>query len=130
MNLMNSLLITSIIITTNAFSADASLPDAIAIKKDTPAPFSGILLTHIKAQEVEKDLIDLDGTKSLNDSLQKSLDISQKNYTIETQKTAVLLNRNDALAKQVESSEATTNFERVVWVVLGIGLGILSGIHH
>lgn len=124
MRLMLSLLM---ILTSTANSfADSS--EAVALKKDAPAPFSGVLITHTKAQEIEKDLIDLDGTKSLNDSLQKSLDISQKNYTIETQKTAVLLNRNDELAKQLKSSESTTNVERVVWVVIGVAIGVLGGL--
>ena len=123
---MRLILISLMILTSTANATD----DAVAIKKDSPAPFSGILMTHTKAQEIEKDLIDLDGTKALNGSLQKSLDINQKNYTIETQKTAVLLNRNDELAKQLKNSESTTNFERVVWVVIGVAIGVLGGLRH
>lgn len=117
MKTLKTSLITLILIitTTNALADDPTL-----IKKNEPAPYNGLLFSIPKATELHKDIVERDALKLTNESLQKSLSITQENYSIEQKKTSILDNRNDELAKRLQESNHTSDGEKLLWMGVGI----------
>lgn len=89
------------------------------LRKGEDAPHDGLLLTIPQADAARKGLIERDGYESLNKSLEKSLTIQKDNYSIEQQKTSILTQRNDELAKELKSASSMSNFEKVFYFILG-----------
>jgi hypothetical protein len=104
----------------NSVKAD----DAIVLNKGQVAPFSGVLLPEIKANEVYSDLKNY---KLLNESLEKSIILYKKNEESYDKKINILLEQNDKLATNLHQARTTSNWEKVLWFGLGflsVGLGI------
>ena len=117
-NLLTILLVFLTIV--NSVKAD----DAIVLNKGQVAPFSGVLLPEIKANEVYSDLKNY---KLLNESLEKSITLYKKNEESYDKKINILLEQNDKLATNLHQARTTSNWEKVLWFGLGflsVGLGI------
>ena len=117
---MKNLLITLISLTSLSIYAQ----DAIALKKDEPAPFAGVLLNNSKAQELYRKSEELKLNKLIMESYDKSLALKESSIKINQDSIDVLLKRNDDLSKQLNSSRSMNNWERIGWFGLGV---IISG---
>jgi hypothetical protein len=111
-------LLISSIVASNTCSVFAA--DATPIKSGQPAPYDGLLLTPEKAQEVKNTYVERDGYKLLNDSLQKSLDLSGGAFNLSEQKVNILLEQNNKLAVNLNEARTTSNFEKFMWFGLGV----------
>lgn len=116
---IKSLLIGLIIVslTSNCFAQDS-----IGISKGTPAPFSGILFTRHKSEQIRNELIERDQFKIFNKTLLENSEIQQKIISNQKLQVDILLKQNERLVQQTEKSETMSNWQRVTW----FGLGIIS----
>lgn len=113
------LLVFSMIVNDNAFA-----DDALVLNKGQPAPFTGLLLTEDKANEVYNDVKKY---KLLNESLEKSVYLYKQNEELYDKKVNILLQQNDKLSENLLQARTTSNWEKVLWFGLGflsVGLGI------
>lgn len=108
------IILISLLISIQCF-ADPSFLD-----KNQPAPYAGILFTTQDAQDLRKQLIDLDTTKMINTSLTKSIDLYKSNEDLYQKEKQILLDRNDNLAKTLYSQQHLNDLEKVGIFVLGI----------
>lgn len=72
-----------------------------------------------KTKEIRNKLIDLETEQKLNESYKKSLTSMQELYIIEQDKTKVLLEHTNSMAKSLSSSQSMSNVERFAWFALG-----------
>ncbi len=96
--------------------------DPISLSKDQKAPYDGILFTETKANEIRKEILDKDYLQLQNDSLNRSLDLYKSNENLYGQQTQLLLDQNDKLAKSLYQERMVTNWERLGFFLLGIGV--------
>ncbi len=96
--------------------------DPISLSKDQKAPYDGILFTETKANEIRKELLDKDYLQLQNDSLNRSLDLYKSNENLYGQQKQLLLDQNDKLAKSLYQERMVTNWERLGFFLLGIGV--------
>lgn len=94
--------------------------DVTVIKKGTPAPYDGILLTEDKARELRNYKIERDNYKLLNESLERSIVLHTRNENIYQTKINLLLEQNDKLAKSLYDAKDTTNLERIMYFSIGV----------
>lgn len=92
------------------------------LNKGDASPYAGLLFSVDDANSIRKQLIDLDTSKALNDSLNKSIDLYKNNETFYQQQKQVLLEQNDKLAKSLYEERQMTNWERAGFFVLGIAV--------
>jgi hypothetical protein len=105
-------------------SKSAFADDALVLNKGQPAPFTGLLLTEDKANEVYNDIKKY---KLLNESLEKSVILYKQNEELYDKKVNILLQQNDKLSENLLQARTTSNWEKVLWFGLGflsVGLGI------
>lgn len=72
-----------------------------------------------KTKEIRNKLIDLETEQKLNESYKKSLTSMQELYIIEQDKTKVLLEHTNSMAKSLSNSQSMSNVERFAWFALG-----------
>lgn len=89
--------------------------DAVYLTKDQPAPFEGYLIN----PKATKDLYNI---KLERDSLQKQLDLSQKNNALEEQKSSILLDQNTKLAQTAYNAQSLSTWEKIGYIALGVGI--------
>ena len=99
--------------------------DVTYINKDDKAPYSGFLFTEDKAKDIRLQLIDLDTYKSLNKSLERTVELYKKNEDIDQSKINTLLDQNDKLATNLYSARETSNWERALYF---FGGAVLTGL--
>lgn len=97
-----------------------AVDDSIALKKDDPAPWDGILLSQPKAQEVKYKLLE-------NDSLQKSIKLQEDMIINQEDKIDILLKQNDKLAGALQSSQGQNDWERIGFFLIGMTAVFLGG---
>ena len=85
-----------------------------------PAPFSGVLFPNKKANEIRKQLIQGDGYKLINESLEKSITLYKDNEKLQNEKINLLLTENINLNNRVDSLKKSNDLERVIWFSLGV----------
>lgn len=115
---MKILLIFSIIV--NLINIPVYADDVTFLEKDQKAPFQGVLFPRDQAVQLRKDLIDADLNKALNESYKKSLDLYKTTNDIKDEQINLLINRNDQLAKSLNSARETTGLEKFAWFALGV----------
>lgn len=118
-NLLVKLLVFSMIVSNNVFAEDT-----IILNKGQPAPFTGLLLTEDKANEVYNDIKKY---KLLNESLERSIILHKQNEELYDKRHNILLEQNDKLSETLVQARSTSNWEKVLWFGLGflsVGLGI------
>lgn len=99
--------------------------DVTYIELGTKAPYSGYLFTPEKTQETRQKLIDGDTYKSLNESLQKSLDFNKQNLQLIEEKNTLLSNQNDNLAKRLYDERQMSDWTKAFWFGAGVIASIL-----
>lgn len=118
-NLLTILLIFLTIKSNKAFAEEA-----IVLNKGQSAPYTGLLLSEEKANEIYNDL---NKYKLLNKSLETSISLYKQNEEIYDKRINNLLQQNDKLVTNLQQARSTSNWEKVLWFGLGflsVGLGI------
>lgn len=110
----------SILLLCSIFSQSVSAQDTALVRKGDLVPFDGILFSEKKANEVRYQLIKLDNLEKINESYDKTIVLYKKNEDYKNEQLSVLLQRNDDLAKSLQSSQTTSNWERILWFTLGV----------
>lgn len=90
--------------------------EAVDLQKGQSAPFSGVLLSQIKADSVKKELLEKDKLQEINESFKRSILLHKENETYYEQQTKFLRDENKELSKKVTLS----TIEKIAWVTLGI----------
>lgn len=101
-------------LTINSFAQDS-----VPIAKGTVAPFSGILLSKPKAEQVRIELIERDQFKLFNETLLQNSELQNKIINNQKDQVEILLKQNDKLLKRNDSLNNTERY-------LIFGLGVLS----
>lgn len=112
----------NLIIFSTLLNNSAIAEDSVVLDKDKPAPFSGILFSPEKSQDIKNKLIERDAYIELNDSLNKSLSFQQDIIQRNIDKNNLCLDQNDKLAKSLYSERQMNDLEKVGLVLLGIGI--------
>lgn len=93
--------------------------DVVYLGKDEKAPYEGYLTSPAKT----KDLYNVGLERN---SLQKQLDLSQKDNASKDKKIDILITQNDRLAQAAYNSQSLSTWEKIGYISLGvaiIGLG-------
>lgn len=123
LNKMMILLVTSTLLSNIAFA------EVIHLAPNEKAPFAGYLFPEDKAKEVRDGLIERDGFKLINESLEKSL-VLEKTISLDlTKKVDILSNTNTDLAKNLFEERQSSNWAKIGWFALGcISTGFLYSV--
>lgn len=116
---IKSLLIGLIIV---SLTSSVFAQDSIGLSKGAPAPFSGILFTRQKSEQIRTELIERDQFKIFNKTLLENSEIQQKIISNQKLQVDILLKQNERLVQQTEKAESMNNWQRATW----FGLGIIS----
>ena len=119
----NCLSFLMILLTLNVTMADSATP----LEKGQPAPYSGVLLTNDKANEVRIKLIEKGYIEKENTSLKRSLELSDLALKSSEEKSQLFIEQNDKLAKNLNSERQVGTVTKVLYFVLGagaVGLGV------
>jgi len=100
----------------NALAAESS----VALQKGSQAPFSGILISEEVAQQTRRDVIELVGQRSINESLNKSLQLQDLQIQKATDQIQLLEHQNKRLYDSLQQDKSMNNYERVLWFGLGV----------
>jgi hypothetical protein len=87
--------------------------DAVVLKEGEKAPYSGVLLTNQKANEIRNNLEE----KTIqNDSLNRTIILYKKNEDINNERVNILLEQNKNTLDQLKSSEYKP------WILIGLSV--------
>lgn len=92
-------LIMAIIYLISSMGNNVYAEDATHLNAKDPAPYEGILLSIPKATDTRTKLIERDQLDSINQSLNKSIDIYKANETVYEQKVDLLMKQNSTLSQ-------------------------------
>lgn len=112
---MFSIFLIVLTITSNSYAVESRF-----LEEGTPAPFSGYLIPPSTTKELKDAVIERDGFRLINTSLEKSISIYKQNEVLYTDKVNVLVNQNDNLAKSLESARSTSDLTKILWFGLGV----------
>jgi hypothetical protein len=112
--------ILSLILISSIFIHPAFADQAIDLKQGQIAPYDGILLDKEKANKVKNELIEKDGLKQDNTSLNKQLIYYKSNEDMLNQKSDMLLKQNLEMTKSLNEARSTSNWEKIGFFVLGV----------
>lgn len=96
--------------------------DVVSIEKGKAAPFSGLLFTNKKANEIRREVLELDKTRIMLESRNERLEIFQSRLKLRDEEIELYRRQNERLIKQNNSNKSVGSVERMVW----FGLGILA----
>lgn len=94
--------------------------DAKYLKKDTPAPFDGFLITSKRVEELKIGINERDRYKLLNESLERSLVLEKENNELQEKKVNLLTEQNDKLAKTLGEERNVSDLTKILWFSLGV----------
>lgn len=97
------------------------MADSKAIKKGEIAPFDGVLIDNATANKLNNDSLELDKQLKINEYQNKITDI-------DAEKIKILSTQNDKLATQLQSSRQFENWERILYITLGIAAATVGAI--
>jgi len=113
---MNKLIVTLLLIPTLVFAdTDPSFQN-----KGYTLTQDAWIFSPEKTKEVRDKIIDLHYAEKNVESLKKSLTLQQEIYIIEQDKTKLLLERNDALAKSLNETRSMSDLQKFGWFALGV----------
>lgn len=94
--------------------------ETFLIEKGQPAPFSGVLLPNKKGNEIRKQLIQGDGYRLINESLEKTITLYKENEQIQSKKLVLLVDQNNLLNNEVTALRKSNDLEKILWFSLGV----------
>jgi hypothetical protein len=101
------------------FTTPCYSQDAIPIQKDTPAPFTGVLLPPDKAQDMKNTIFEKNALKKMNDSLNITINLQDDLINRKNNQITTVLNQNDKLAKTAYEERSMSNTEKAIWFFAG-----------
>lgn len=116
MSQLKNWLISLIII---SLSNTASAEDAVYLVKGDSAPYAGVLMPLEKVQELRRNIIEFDSVKTLNASLNKSIEIYKTNEALYDKKIEILNNQNLKLSESLYNAHNSSTIEKVLYFSLG-----------
>lgn len=111
------------------FSFPAYADNAVKVKTGDivkPEYNEGTLLDKEKAEKIKDQLIERDGFQKENESYKKTVELYKANETIYMDQKDMLLKQNIELSGALNDSRSTSNWERLAYVLLGIGITALA----
>ena len=87
---------------------------------------NGTLLDAQKADKIKDQLIDGDACKEENKSFKRSVELYKSNEKLYQEENSLLLNRNIELTKTLNDSRETSDWLKVGYFVLGVGVTALG----
>lgn len=100
--------------------ASQAADEAVFLPKDTKSPYDGILLPVDKANQVRKDLIELNTLRAINESYQKSIQLYEQSIQLNDKKNNILLDQNEKLSTELVKARSSTELQKVIWFTLGV----------
>lgn len=101
--------------------------DTVFLNQNDKAPFSGYLFTESKTKEIRNQLIEREEYKGLVESYEKTDKWLKENLDLKDKQLTYAMERMDNLSKTLQSERTTSNWERVLWISLGIAATGLAG---
>jgi len=99
----------------------------VALEAEQKAPFSGVLLTVPKANELRRNTIELEHSKKIIESLDKSIALYAAINAKQDERIKAQLEQNDVLALRLQDSRDLSSWERIGWFTLGVvGTGLAA----
>lgn len=112
----------SLLITNNAYANDP-----VALREGEPAPFSGLLFSPKKANELRANLIEKEYWQKMAESYQTTVTGFENILKIKDDNNKLLLERNDQISKTLRDQKDFNTWERVGWFGLGVLATVLAG---
>lgn len=112
--MLRILLIGLMIVTSLNIGAD----DVVNLKKNSPAPFDGVLFTVKRTNEIRAELIEFDATRVQLKANEKQLQLHQQIIKLKTEEIELFRTQNHKLVVANKSAK-TMNY-------IAFGLGILA----
>ncbi len=100
--------------------SNTAYADVIWLEKGTAANFSGFLFDEKAGKDVKAKLVDLEYFQKLNESLQKQVTFLEAIEKRSEEKLTIVLDRNDQLAKSLNSARSLNDLERVLYFAAGV----------
>lgn len=79
-----------------------------------------MLFTVQQANTLYRDVRENEANKKIIESLNNSLSIASKNSEIDAQKINILDKRNDELAQRLRDSQSMNDWQKVMYISLGV----------
>lgn len=115
-----------VMVTSSAFAEPVTL-----LEKGQNAPFTGLLFDIPTANDTRKQLIELDGLRLINTSLNTSLVLQQNIITTEKSQVDLLIEQNNKLAVSLRSAESLNTYTKIGYFTMGLAAVLIGayGIH-
>lgn len=93
---------------------------ASLLDKGAPAPFKGLLFSIEEAQNVKNQLVELDYTKELNKSLNRSVDLYKLQIKTQEEIFDIYSKQNEKLENALKHEMSNSQLEKIGYFFLGI----------
>jgi len=105
--------------------------DAVYLNKDDKVPFSGYLLPKEKLLDLRNAVLEKDTLRLQNDSLNASMKLQDDIIAKKDQQLTLYGDQMDKMAKTAYSAQGLTDWQKIGYIVLGIGITGLAifGVH-
>jgi hypothetical protein len=121
-------LVMTVLILSSIFSKSVKAEDVISLEKDQKAPFSGVLFSPEKANEVKRKILERDLYKELSESQDRTISLYKSNSELADKKLDLLTTQNDKLAVALKDAQGMNTLERVALFALGVLATVGAGI--
>ena len=112
-----------------SFLSKTYAEDVVFLNKNQTTPFAGYLFPEAKAKEVRDGLIERDGFKLINISLEKSLELQKDNNKDIELKLALVTDQNQRLSENLNAERNTSGWVKMAYFALGaISMGLLYNV--
>lgn len=88
------------------------------LPKGTPAPYEGLLFSKEKADEMRKELLDLDNQKEINKSYKKTIELYKQKEEITESQLQKALDVNNKMSQYIQHND--NKYEKILWFTLGV----------
>ena len=109
-----------LVLLTSLTSVNSFAADAVLLMEGDRAPFTGLLMTQDKANEVKVQLLERDTYKLLNISYESSLSLMNSNIKLKDEQLDLAINQNTKLSQQLREQKDFNSWERFAWFALGV----------
>lgn len=88
--------------------------------KGETAPYTGFLFDEEKANNIKNAVVERDGYKLINESLERSIQLHKANQELYIQQRDIFRTQNDKLAIELEKERSTSTLSHILWFSLGV----------
>ncbi len=105
---------------TLSLSLNTFAQDAVPLESGQKAPFTGILISNPTANELRSAVVERDGLKSINSSLNITVKLQDDIIARQNHQKTLLLDQNDKLALRLGEERSVGTWEKIGWFTLGV----------